>query len=81
MPAPRQPDLLQAIAPPVRKPRRVIAHAFDGGDGMPGLPFGAQFECSCGWRSDWLCFATASEISRGTPCPECNAPAGGQAKE
>lgn len=67
----RTPDLFPETK---RKfPRLVRAHMVDAGDGMPGYPYGAEFECKrCGWKSGWLCFKRASDIRRGAPCKSCN---------
>lgn len=67
----RQPDMFPETIPK-RKPIK-RAHVCDAGEGQPGFPYGASFQCErCGWQSDWTCFDNATEIRKGLPCPKCN---------
>lgn len=55
-----------------RRPRRVMMHVADAGDG-PSCPM-IRFECPrCGHDTDWIKDQwTVSENRRGRPCPVCN---------
>lgn len=59
---------------PPRKPPVKRAHVTDAGNSfMDGLPYGAQFTCNrCNWISEWLAFATVTEVRKGIPCQKCN---------
>ena len=73
------PDL---FGPVLKMPRRVMMHATDTGHApgmMPGwsTDLGGYFECpKCGHDAGWLFNMQVSEIRRGLPCPQCNAPEG-----
>lgn len=51
-----------------KKPRRIMAHVADAGDGV------IEFECTkCGWNTGWMGWdKSVSEAKRGIPCVQCN---------
>lgn len=64
-------DLFPGIKPPRAKPR-VLMHFADVGNGAASELI-ATFSCRrCGYESEWLICANATEVRRGKACPVCN---------
>ena len=67
------PDLFPGTKPARARPRKLM-HFWDVGY-IDGVGTAAVFRCRrCGHETDWTP-ATDTEIRRGVPCPNCNAPA------
>jgi len=50
-----------------RRPRRVMMHVVDAGQGM------VELQCAaCGHNTGWVQSRTVTEERRGRPCPNCN---------
>ena len=63
--------LFPNLPKPVAHPRRVLAHAEDAGPSDdPDKPTRARFVHKCGFDKWIPC--TATEASRGIPCPDCD---------
>jgi DNA-directed RNA polymerase subunit RPC12/RpoP len=56
--------------PKIHTPRRVMMHWDDAGH-SGSSPMGNFFCTRCGHRAGWL-EASATEMRRGVPCPNCN---------
>lgn len=72
--ATEQTELFELLPRPPRKKREHLMRMIDAGiNPFKGHPHIAQFRCKrCGHESEWLAFATITEIKRGIRCPQCN---------